>query len=162
MGRAVVIAAVNQGIHYARLLAEAVRLLMIVLVLAMALEQLQVAPVIVVAAFSIIFGGIVLALAIAFGIGGHRCRKEDDREGSRGQKGKTPRNRSTTFRTAMADFYQTGVITTLHKLGTSSLERLEMELQSHVRTRPLTLVLPALYSEFEGRAMPASSRSWPR
>jgi hypothetical protein len=36
----------------------------------MALEQLQVAPNIVVAAFSIIFGGIVIALAIAFGVGG--------------------------------------------------------------------------------------------
>ena len=54
----------------------------------------------------------------------------------------------------MADFYQTGIITTLHKLGTSSLERLELELQTHVRTRPVTLVLPALYSEFEGKAMP--------
>ncbi len=70
IGRAVVIAAVNRGFHYARLLAEAVRLLTIVLVLAMAMEQLQVAPVIVVSAFSIIFGGIVLALAIAFGIAG--------------------------------------------------------------------------------------------
>lgn len=70
VGRAVVIAAVNQGFHYARLLAEAVRVLLIVLVLAMALEQLQVAPVIVVAAFSIILGGIVLALAISFGVGG--------------------------------------------------------------------------------------------
>ncbi len=54
----------------------------------------------------------------------------------------------------MADFYQTGIITTLHKLGTSSLERLELELQSLVRTRPVSLVLPALYSEFEGKAMP--------
>ena len=35
-----------------------------------ALEQLQVAPGIVVAAFSIIFGGIVLALAISFRVGG--------------------------------------------------------------------------------------------
>lgn len=70
VGRAVVIAAVNQGFHYARLFAEAVRLLMIVLILAMALEQLQVAPIIVVSAFSIMFGGIVLALAISFGVGG--------------------------------------------------------------------------------------------
>ncbi len=54
----------------------------------------------------------------------------------------------------MADFYQTGIITTLHKLGTSSLERLELELQNLVRVRPVTLVLPALYSEFEGKAMP--------
>ena len=54
----------------------------------------------------------------------------------------------------MADFYQTGIITTLHKLGTSSLERLELELQNLVRIRPVTLVLPALYSEFESKAMP--------
>jgi hypothetical protein len=70
IGRAVLIAAVNSGYHYAKLLAEAVRLLLTVLILAMALEQLQVAPGIVVSAFSIIFGGIVLALAISFGVGG--------------------------------------------------------------------------------------------
>ncbi len=81
LGRAVVIGAVNHGIHYARLLAEAVRMLVIVLVLAMAMEQLQVAPVIVVAAFSIIFGGIVLALAIAFGVGGiEAARRMIERE----------------------------------------------------------------------------------
>lgn len=68
--RAVLIAAVNSGYPFARVLAEAVRLLLIVLILAMALEQLNVAPGIVVAAFSIIFGGIILALAISFGIGG--------------------------------------------------------------------------------------------
>jgi len=68
--RAVLIAAVNSGYHYAKLLAEAMRILLTVLVLAMVLEQLQVAPGIVLAAFSIIFGGIVLALALSFGIGG--------------------------------------------------------------------------------------------
>lgn len=70
IGRAVLIAAVNSGYRYARLIAEAVKTLLLVLILAMALEQLQVAPGIVIAAFSIIFGGIVLALAIAFGVGG--------------------------------------------------------------------------------------------
>ena len=69
-GRAVLLAAVNSGYHYARLLAETVRLLLTVFVLAMALEQLQLAPGIVIAAFSIIFGGIILALAISFGVGG--------------------------------------------------------------------------------------------
>jgi glucosyl-3-phosphoglycerate synthase len=53
----------------------------------------------------------------------------------------------------MSDFFQTGVITTLHSLGTPSLERLESELFTHSRARPVTLVLPALYSEFEGPAM---------
>ena len=70
VGRAVLIAAVNSGYHYARLLAEAIRLLLTVLIMAMVLEQLQVAPGIVLAAFSIIFGGIVAALAISFGVGG--------------------------------------------------------------------------------------------
>ena len=70
LSRTVLIALVNNGYHYAKLLAEAVRLLLVVLILAMALEQLAIAPNIVVAAFSIIFGGIVIALAIAFGVGG--------------------------------------------------------------------------------------------
>lgn len=70
VSRAVLIAAVNSGYHYAKLLAEAVRMLLVVLILAMALEQLRIAPGIVVAAFSILFGGIVIAFAVAFGAGG--------------------------------------------------------------------------------------------
>ena len=54
----------------------------------------------------------------------------------------------------MSDFYQTGIITTLHQLGKSSLERLESELYTYSRNRPIALVLPSLYSEFEGPAMP--------
>ena len=54
----------------------------------------------------------------------------------------------------MSDFYQTGIITTLHQLGKPSLERLEAELLGFSKTRPIALVLPALYSEFEGPAMP--------
>ncbi len=70
ISRAVLIAAANSGFHYAKLLAKAVHTLLIVLILAMIMEQLQIAPSIVLAAFSIIFGGIVIALAIAFGVGG--------------------------------------------------------------------------------------------
>jgi hypothetical protein len=70
ISRAVLIAAVNRGNHYAKLLAEGMRLLLTILILAMVLEQLQVAPGIVLAAFSIIFGGIVIALAISFGVAG--------------------------------------------------------------------------------------------
>jgi hypothetical protein len=70
LSRTVLIALVNSGSHYAKVLAETVRLLIVVLIFAMALEQLHVAPNIVLAAFSIIFGGIVIALAIAFGAGG--------------------------------------------------------------------------------------------
>jgi glucosyl-3-phosphoglycerate synthase len=54
----------------------------------------------------------------------------------------------------MSDFFQSGVITTLHKLGESSLERLEQQLVGFSQSRPMALVLPALYSEFEGQAMP--------
>ncbi len=54
----------------------------------------------------------------------------------------------------MSDFYQTGIITTLHNLGKPSLERLESELLGYAGVRPVALVLPALYSEFEGKAMP--------
>jgi glucosyl-3-phosphoglycerate synthase len=54
----------------------------------------------------------------------------------------------------MTDFYQTGIITTLHKLGKPSLDRLEAELRDFSKNRPIALVLPSLYSEFEGPAMP--------
>lgn len=70
VSRAVLITAANSGFHYAKLLAETVRTLLSVLILAMVMEQLQIAPSIVLAAFSIVFGGIVIALAIAFGVGG--------------------------------------------------------------------------------------------
>jgi glucosyl-3-phosphoglycerate synthase len=53
----------------------------------------------------------------------------------------------------MADFYQTGVVTTLHRLKSNSVERLELDLERFSRTRPIGLVLPALYSEFETPAM---------
>jgi hypothetical protein len=70
ISRTVLITAANSGFHYAKLLAKAVNTLLIVLILAMVMEQLQIAPSIVLAAFSIIFGGIVIALAISFGVGG--------------------------------------------------------------------------------------------
>ncbi len=53
----------------------------------------------------------------------------------------------------MADFYQTDLIITLHKLGKPSLEKLESELMEFVKWRPVTLVLPALYTEFQGKAI---------
>ncbi len=70
IGRAVLIGAVNRGHLFARPLADAVRVLMTALFVAMALEQLEVAPAIVVTAFSIIFGGTVLTMVISFGVGG--------------------------------------------------------------------------------------------
>ena len=53
----------------------------------------------------------------------------------------------------MSDFYQTGVVTTLHRLVGDGYERLERELCSFAEQRPVALVLPALYSEFEAPAL---------
>jgi len=54
----------------------------------------------------------------------------------------------------MGDFYQTGLVATFHRLGQSNLERLESELLGFARQRPMALVLPSLYSELEGPALP--------
>jgi glucosyl-3-phosphoglycerate synthase len=53
----------------------------------------------------------------------------------------------------MGDFYQNGVITTLHNFSQRPLEDMEAELREFSRTRPMGLVLPCLYSELEGPAM---------
>jgi glucosyl-3-phosphoglycerate synthase len=53
----------------------------------------------------------------------------------------------------MADFHQSGIVATLHRLGHHSLESLEAALRDFSKTQPIALVLPALYSEFEGEAM---------
>ena len=53
----------------------------------------------------------------------------------------------------MSDFYQTGVVATLHRLVGDGYERLERELCSFADQRPVALVLPALYSEFETPAL---------
>jgi glucosyl-3-phosphoglycerate synthase len=53
----------------------------------------------------------------------------------------------------VADFHQTGVLTTLHRLKPNAVERLELDLERFSRNRPIGLVLPALYSEFETPAM---------
>ncbi len=54
---------------------------------------------------------------------------------------------------AVADFHQTGVITTLHRLGEPDLARLERELRRFAETRPIALVLPCLHSELRGDAL---------
>ena len=54
----------------------------------------------------------------------------------------------------MGDFFQTGTISTLHRLGHRDLESLESELKRHRRHRPIALILPAVYAEFEREALP--------
>lgn len=53
----------------------------------------------------------------------------------------------------MSDFYQTGMVATFHRLGTTKLDKIEEELSWYAVERPLALVLPSLYSELEGGAL---------
>ena len=69
LGRSVLIGAVNMNLQYARLLSVGVKWLVIVLAVAMALDHLRIAAGIVELAFGILFGGIVLALSLAVGLG---------------------------------------------------------------------------------------------
>jgi hypothetical protein len=52
-----------------------VKFLITILSFAMALEQLEIAKTIVIAAFVIAFGAVMLGLAIAFGLGGRDAAK---------------------------------------------------------------------------------------
>jgi glucosyl-3-phosphoglycerate synthase len=54
----------------------------------------------------------------------------------------------------MGDFYQNGIITTLHNLSDRPVEALELELMEFSKQRPMGLILPCLYSELETEAMP--------
>ena len=54
----------------------------------------------------------------------------------------------------MGDFFQNGVITTLHNLADRPVQELEKDLQDWSEERPMSLIIPSLYSEFEGPAMP--------
>jgi hypothetical protein len=69
VARSVLIGAVNMNLEYASFLSAGVKWLMMVLVWAMALEHLGIGGDIIRLAFGILFGGIVLALALAVGLG---------------------------------------------------------------------------------------------
>ena len=53
----------------------------------------------------------------------------------------------------MADFFQFGNITTLHRLTERPLEAMEEELRGFAEKRPMGLILPSLFSELEGPAL---------
>jgi hypothetical protein len=69
LSRSVLIGAVNMNLHYARLLSLGIKWLVLVLTAAMVLDHLSIGAAIVDLAFGILFGGIVLALALAVGLG---------------------------------------------------------------------------------------------
>jgi len=53
----------------------------------------------------------------------------------------------------MADFYQTGLLATFHRLGPLNLERLEGDLEEFNRHRPIALVLPTTPKELDSPAL---------
>ena len=76
LGQAALIAAVNAQMESAKLLGRSVRWFIVILSLTMALYHLGIAEKVIIAAFTIIFGGIVLALAISLGWGGRELAKD--------------------------------------------------------------------------------------
>jgi len=91
--RSVLIGAVNMGLHSARLIGLGARWLLVILASAVALEHLGVGGTILTSAFAISFGGIVLALALAVGLGARDLvarsleRRFSDRSGDRSESG---------------------------------------------------------------------------
>jgi hypothetical protein len=69
LARSILIGAVNAQLQYARILSLGVKWLVLVLTAAMVLDHLEVGGNIVELAFGILFGGIVLTLALAVGLG---------------------------------------------------------------------------------------------
>lgn len=76
LGRAALIASVNAGIRLSGLIGQCTKLAVFMLSITMALEQLGIGSNTIVIAFAISFGGVVLALSIAFGLGGRDIAKD--------------------------------------------------------------------------------------
>lgn len=68
--RATLLAAVNANSSSPRLLSGVVRFIIVILVVAMALERIGLGHGVVLVAFAIFFGALMLGLALAFGLGG--------------------------------------------------------------------------------------------
>ena len=73
--RATLLASVNAGLPGARLLSGVLRVLVMAVGVVMALEQVGLATNVVLTAFAITFGALMLGLAIAFGLGGRDAAK---------------------------------------------------------------------------------------
>lgn len=91
VNRTVLIAAVNANLKFARILATAVQSLVLIFIFAIAIEQAGIGQGIVAATFSILFGGAVFALALAFGLGGRDIAR-DILERRFGKTQKTPKS----------------------------------------------------------------------
>lgn len=76
LSQSILIAAVNARLPEARLLARAAHWAVILFAIATALTHLGIGKEMVLVAFGITFGGLVLALALAFGLGGRAIAAE--------------------------------------------------------------------------------------
>src|SRR4029450_2096929 len=88
LGQGTLIAAVNGGVVQARLLARATRWIVLLFVIATVLTEIGIGRDMVLIAFGTLFGGIVAALALAFGLGGRHLARELLKRGSR--RGREP------------------------------------------------------------------------
>ena len=76
VGEGALIAAVNARIHEARLLARVLRWGVLLFAIATAVTHLGIGKEMVLVAFGITFGGLIFALALAFGLGGRALARE--------------------------------------------------------------------------------------
>ena len=76
LGRSVLITTVNAGMPAARLLAGLTRFFIVVLTVVAALDELGISRTTIIVTFAILFGGVVTAGAIAFGLGGRDLARE--------------------------------------------------------------------------------------
>lgn len=76
LGRSVLIAAVNKNMPSARLLAGLTRVFVMVLTVVAALDELGISRTTIIVTFGILFGGLVTAAAIAFGLGARELARD--------------------------------------------------------------------------------------
>ncbi len=86
LGQAMLITAVNAGILQARLLARTTRWVVLLFTVATALVEIGIGRDMVLIAFGVLFGGLVLALALAFGLGGRHLAREILERGRRRER----------------------------------------------------------------------------
>jgi len=76
LSRAALIASVNAGVRFSGLVGRFVRYVILIMSVTMALEHLGIGSETVIIAFTIVFSGVVLAFAIAFGFGGRDAARD--------------------------------------------------------------------------------------
>jgi hypothetical protein len=95
LGQAMLITAVNAGILQARLLARTTRWVILLFAVATALVEIGIGRDMVLIAFGVLFGGLVLALALAFGLGGRHLAREILERGRRREREPAPQDSIT-------------------------------------------------------------------